>query len=96
MKEYLLPKSKRSILPFWVSLILAFTFVITGVIVTTFAYLSLNSFLNRPLNPLAEAAESVIEKELTPMPQEGTAPDSNPYDRTIRVNRTSKCIVNGY
>lgn len=74
MKEYLLPKSKRTILPFWVSLILAITFVITGVIVTTFAYLSLNSFLNRPLNPLAEAAEAVIEKELTPMPQVGTAP----------------------
>jgi LCP family protein required for cell wall assembly len=74
MKEFPLSMSKQTILPFWVSLILAFTFVITGVIVTTFASLSLNSFLNRPLNPLAEAAEAVIELDLTPMPQEGLAP----------------------
>jgi LCP family protein required for cell wall assembly len=74
MKEFPLPKSKRTILPFWVSLILAISFVITGVIVTSFAYLSLNAFINRPLNPLAEAAEAVIELELTPMPQEGLAP----------------------
>jgi len=36
--------------------------------------MSLDAFLGRPLNPLAEAAEAVIEVELTPMSQEGLAP----------------------
>lgn len=69
-----MPNSNRMVLPLWVSLILALTFVMTGIIVSTFAYLALNAILDRPLNPLAEAAEAVIELELTPMPQEGLAP----------------------
>ena len=66
--------SKRSIIPFWLSLTLAITFVITAIVVSAFAYLSLEAFLNRPLNPLAEAAEAVDEVVLTPLPQEGLAP----------------------
>ena len=56
------------------SLILAIVFVITGLFVSAFAYLSFDAFLNRPLNPLAEAAEAVSELELQPMPQDGLAP----------------------
>ncbi len=66
--------SRRSIIPFWLSLTLAITFVITAIMVSAFAYLSLEAFLNRPLNPLAEAAEAVNEVVLTPLPQEGLAP----------------------
>ncbi|MGD2079257.1 MAG: LCP family protein [Chloroflexota bacterium] len=66
--------SRRSIIPFWLSLTLAITIVITVIVVSAFAFLSLEAFLNRPLNPLAEAAESVNEVVLTPLPQEGLAP----------------------
>lgn len=64
----------RTVLPLWLSSILAITFVITGIIVSLFAYLSLNAFLNRPLNPLAEAAEAVSELDLDPLPQDGQVP----------------------
>jgi LCP family protein required for cell wall assembly len=56
------------------SLTLAVTFAITAIMVSAFAYLSLEAFLNRPLNPLAEAAEAVDEVVLSPLPQEGLAP----------------------
>jgi LCP family protein required for cell wall assembly len=67
-------RSRRSIIPFWLSLTLAVTFAFTAIIVSAFAYLSLDAFMNRPLNPLAEAAEAVSEIVLTPLPQEGMAP----------------------
>lgn len=66
--------SRRSIIPLWLSILLAVTFVITAIIVSAFAVLSLEAFMNRPLNPLAEAAEAVDEIVLTPLPQEGEAP----------------------
>jgi LCP family protein required for cell wall assembly len=69
-----LETSRRSIIPFWLSLALAITFVITAIMVSAFAYLSVEAFLNRPLNPLAEAAEAVNDIVLTPLPQEGMAP----------------------
>lgn len=69
--------SRRSIIPFWLSLTVAITFVITAIMVSAFAYLSLEAFLNRPLNPLAQAAEAVNEVVLTPLPQEGLAPVPN-------------------
>jgi len=56
------------------SLILAITFVITGIMVSAFAYLSLDAYFSRPFNPLAEAAEAVSDFELTPMAQDGLAP----------------------
>lgn len=62
---------RRRILPFWFSLLLAVVFVITGIIVSAFFYLSLTAFLDRPLNPLAEAAEAVSGLELQPLPQDG-------------------------
>ncbi len=65
---------KRTLLPWWMSVILAIAFVMTGVSVSAFAYMSLDAFLGRPLNPLAEAAEAVSELDLSPMPQAGLAP----------------------
>ena len=67
-------KSNQTSLPLWMAFIVAITFVITGVIVGSFAVLSLDAYLNRPLNPLAEAAEAVSDVELLPMPQNGLAP----------------------
>jgi len=66
-----LSKPRRSILPFWLSAILAVAFVVTGIMVSAFFYLSLTAFLDRPLNPLAQAAEAVSDLELQPLPQEG-------------------------
>ncbi|UCG23167.1 MAG: LCP family protein, partial [Chloroflexota bacterium] len=66
--------SKRSVIPFWLSLALAITFVITAIIVSAFAFLSLEAFMNQPLNPLAQAAEAVSDVVLTPLPQEGQVP----------------------
>jgi LCP family protein required for cell wall assembly len=63
--------SKRSVLPLWMSLILVVVFLITGLIVSSFAFLSLDAYLNRPLNPLAEAAEAVSDLELAPLSQDG-------------------------
>jgi anionic cell wall polymer biosynthesis LytR-Cps2A-Psr (LCP) family protein len=66
-----LSKPRRSILPFWLSAILAVAFVVTGIMVSAFFYLSLTAYLNRPLNPLAQAAEAVSDLELQPLTQEG-------------------------
>lgn len=66
--------SRRAIIPLWLSISLAVTFVITAILVSAFAFLTLETFMNRPLNPLAEAAEAVYEVVLTPLPQEGQAP----------------------
>ncbi|MGH2538609.1 MAG: LCP family protein [Candidatus Promineifilaceae bacterium] len=63
---------RRSVLPLWFSLILVVALTVTGVTVSLFAYLSAEAYLNRPINPLAEAAEQVAEVDLTPLPQVGT------------------------
>jgi LCP family protein required for cell wall assembly len=68
-----MPRSNRKVLPLWLSLVLVVTFLITGVIVSSFAFLSLDAYLNRPLNPLAEAAEAVSDLELPPLSQDGVA-----------------------
>jgi LCP family protein required for cell wall assembly len=65
--------SKRNILPLWMSLILVVVFLITALLVTSFAFLSLDAYLNRPLNPLAEAAEAVSDRDLAPLSQDGVA-----------------------
>ncbi|MDX1615781.1 MAG: LCP family protein [Candidatus Promineifilaceae bacterium] len=64
----------RRVLPFWLSLALAFAIVFSGVAVTTFGFLSLDAYLRRPINPLAEAAEAVIDVELNPLLQDGQVP----------------------
>ena len=64
-------RSNRNILPFWMSLVLVVVFLITALLVSSFALLSLDAYLNRPLNPLAEAAEAVSDTELAPLTQDG-------------------------
>lgn len=49
-------------------------FVITGIVVSVLIYMSIQAFLDRPLNPLAEAAEQVSELNLQPLPQVGIVP----------------------
>ncbi len=62
---------RRKILPFWMSALLTVAFIVTGIIVSILFYFSLMAFLNRPINPLAEAAEAVSHLQLKPLPQEG-------------------------
>jgi len=64
---------KRSVLPLWLSVSLTVSLILSGVLVSIFAWLSLRAFLNRPLNPLAQAAEAVSMLELSPLPQTGQA-----------------------
>lgn len=61
-------------MPRWLSIIVMLTFIVTGVFVFIFAYLSVEAFVNRPLNPLAEAAEQVSGVDLQPLPQAGIVP----------------------
>ncbi len=63
--------SNRSVLPAWLSLILAITFVFTGVIVSALFFLTVDAYFNRPLNPLADAAADVMGIDLDPLPQVG-------------------------
>lgn len=66
--------SRRSVLPAWLNAAIAFTFVVSGVIVTAFVFLTADAFLGRPLNPLAEAAEAVSDINLDPLNQDGSLP----------------------
>ncbi|MGB3716652.1 MAG: LCP family protein [Candidatus Promineifilaceae bacterium] len=64
----------KPVLPRWLSLIVGLVFIITGIIVSILIYISIQAFLDRPLNPLAEAAEQVSELNLQPLPQAGIVP----------------------
>jgi LCP family protein required for cell wall assembly len=64
----------KPVLPRWLSLIVGLAFIITGIIVSALIYLSIQAFLDRPLNPLAEAAEQVSGLNLQPLPQAGMVP----------------------
>ena len=66
--------SRRSVLPGWLNAVIAFTFVVSGIVVTAFVFLTADAFLGRPLNPLAEAAEAVSDINLDPLNQDGGLP----------------------
>ncbi len=66
--------SRRSVLPAWLNAVIAFTFVVSGIVVTAFIFLTADAFLGRPLNPLAEAAEAVSDVNLDPLNQDGGLP----------------------
>jgi LCP family protein required for cell wall assembly len=102
VKELSLQRSKQNNLPVWMSGLLFITFLITGVIVSSFAYLSLDAFMNRPLNPLAVAAEAVMDFELTPLAQEGFVdvptmeigqPTPNPIPTTTALEESERVNV---
>jgi LCP family protein required for cell wall assembly len=61
-------------IPRWLSFMVGLVFVITGIVVSVLIYMSIQAFLDRPLNPLAEAAEQVSELNLQPLPQVGIVP----------------------
>jgi polyisoprenyl-teichoic acid--peptidoglycan teichoic acid transferase len=92
-----LTRNRRIILPFWLSLALAFVFVFSGIVVSAFAYMSLDAFMSRPLNPLAEAAEAVLNIELDPLPQEGRVdlPTTEPGVPTPTLIPTVEGISSG-
>ena len=52
-------RTNQSILPNWLSYSLSVAFVLSGIIVVVFAYLTLQVILNRPVNPLERAVEEV-------------------------------------
>jgi polyisoprenyl-teichoic acid--peptidoglycan teichoic acid transferase len=63
--------SQRPILPVWLSLALSASFVIAGILVSLFVFLTVEAAFNRPLNPLAAAAQEVAGTSLPPLPQVG-------------------------
>jgi LCP family protein required for cell wall assembly len=73
--------SKQPLLPTWLSLTLAITFVITGLIVSVFVFLTAEAVVeaaNQPFNPLEEAAREVSATALPPLVQEGPIPVASP------------------
>lgn len=70
-------KSKQPFLPTWLSLALAVTFVVTGIVVSVFIFLTAEAVVaaaSRPFNPLEEAAREVSATTLPPLIQEGEIP----------------------
>lgn len=66
-------KSSSSILPTWLSLALSLAFVFSSIAVIIFAYLTFEVIWNRPINPVAAAAQEVAGISLA-MEQVGPAP----------------------
>jgi polyisoprenyl-teichoic acid--peptidoglycan teichoic acid transferase len=63
---------RRPILPIWLSLLLSVTFVVSGLLVSTFIYLTAEAVFSRPVNPLEQITEEVAGTDLPPLPQVGT------------------------
>lgn len=77
--------NKKPPIPTWLSLLLSVTFVITGIIVSIFAFLTVEAVLaaaRQPLNPLEAAAIEASGTELPPLVQEGAIPTSVPNEPT--------------
>ena len=71
---------KRSLLPTWLSLLLSVVFVITGIVVSIFIFLTAEAVLaaaRQPFNPLEEAAIEASSTELPPLVQEGAVPTTS-------------------
>lgn len=86
----------KPVLPRWLSFLLAFVFVATGIVVSLFVYLSIDAYMNEPISPLAEAAEQVSDLNLQPLPQAGivpapTIPEGQPLPSPIP---TSEILAN--
>lgn len=93
-------RTKQSILPGWLTYALSIAFVLSGVVVIIFAYLTFQVMLNRPLNPLERSAAEVAGVDLS-LNQDGPAapppllageptptliPTSEPWGGAERVN----------
>jgi polyisoprenyl-teichoic acid--peptidoglycan teichoic acid transferase len=84
-KEFELRKHsrRRPILPLWLSLLLSVAFVASGLLVSTFVYLTAEAVFNRPVNPLEGVPEELLVDDLPPLPQVGvielpTTPPNQP------------------
>ncbi|MEW5986834.1 MAG: LCP family protein [Chloroflexota bacterium] len=67
-------KRNRPILPTWLTLALSVAFVLSGVSVSAFMFLTADAALNHPLNPLEQAAQQAAGTALPPLVQVGPAP----------------------
>lgn len=78
-------KKNKPFLPTWLSLLLSVVFVITGIVVSVFVFLTAEAVLaaaRQPFNPLDEAAIEASATELPPLIQEGAVPTSSPDEPT--------------
>lgn len=66
-------RTKQPILPVWLSFSLSVAFVLSGITVIAFAYLTFQVVWRRPLKPIEQAAAEVIDIGLQ-LDQEGPAP----------------------
>lgn len=57
-------QTNQTILPNWLTYLLSIAFVVSGVAVVIFAFLTLQVILNRPLNPLERAVAEVADVDL--------------------------------
>ena len=93
-------RTKQSIVPDWLAYSLSIAFVLSGVVVIIFAYLTFQVMLSRPLNPLERSVAEVAGVDLS-LNQEGPAsapllmageptptliPTTEPWGGTERVN----------
>ncbi len=63
-RSLLLQRTNQPILPNWLTYSLSLAFVISGVVVVIFAYLTVRVMVNRPLNPLEQSVADVVENDL--------------------------------
>jgi LCP family protein required for cell wall assembly len=71
------PRRRSGLIPGWLSLALAVTFVLTGIAVSFFAFLTIEAVVaaaREPFNPLEEAAAAAAATVLPPLVQDGVAP----------------------
>ena len=93
-------RTRRNVLPDWLTYALSVAFVLSGIAVIIFAYLTLQVMLNRPLNPLEQSAAEVAGVDLS-LNQDGPAaaptlisgvptptliPTTEPWGGSERVN----------
>ena len=71
--ECVLQRTKQPILPVWLSFSLSVAFVLSGITVIMFAYLTFQVVWRRPLNPIEQAVAEVADIGLQ-LDQEGPAP----------------------
>ena len=65
------PQPRRWLLPGWLSFLLAVAFIVSGISVTLLFFLTIDAFINQPINPVVDAAEQVASVDLPPLEQDG-------------------------
>lgn len=78
-------RKQQPLLPTWLSLLLSAAFVVTGIAVSVFVFLTAEAVLaaaRQPFNPLEEAAIEAASTELPPLVQDSAIPTSPPGEVT--------------